>query len=109
MNESIYIFVIDLTDEEENKRIDEYSSYFKALRVAANMSQPQVVYSIHSFNPLYEGSIRPMEIGLLTNKDPVDDFTRSHQDPFIARGYDARINEPWSAIDFGSFAFEWYS
>jgi predicted N-formylglutamate amidohydrolase len=66
---SIATEIIDITPEEEVKRLHYHHTYFVALRIALGMAKPKRLYAIHSFTPDYEGSIRTVQVGLLTAED----------------------------------------
>ena len=56
----------NLTEIEKEKRKKLlYFPYHQELGRIAKENKPKLVFSIHSFNPIYEGSVRKMEVGIL--------------------------------------------
>lgn len=85
----------EATDSEKAQRIELlYKPYHAA--VAELMSRPEVRmgFSIHSFTPVYEGSPRQVEVGVLFSKQESE--ARTLRDAFGEAGFDARLNEPYS-------------
>eukprot|EP00002_Diphylleia_rotans_P015403 TRINITY_DN2989_c0_g4_i1.p1 TRINITY_DN2989_c0_g4~~TRINITY_DN2989_c0_g4_i1.p1 ORF type:complete len:275 (-),score=48.04 TRINITY_DN2989_c0_g4_i1:152-976(-) len=58
--------------------------------------------SVHSFTNLYEGKPRSVEIGVLFDRHEV--AANQINKHFKDRGYDSRVNEPWSGKDGFTFA-----
>ena len=53
-------------DERERRKLF-YEPYHEAIDAEVKAQRPIIVLSIHSFTPVYEGSIRTMEVGVLFN------------------------------------------
>jgi predicted N-formylglutamate amidohydrolase len=53
------------------------------------------VFSMHTFNPVFEGERREIQIGILTTHFPV--LAEYFQKGFTKAGYFAKINEPYNA------------
>jgi len=67
--------------------------------------QPTVLVSIHSFTPVYRGSSRPWQIGIIHDED------RRVADPLVAAlrqvpGLNIGVNEPYSPADRVYFTLE---
>jgi predicted N-formylglutamate amidohydrolase len=84
----------DITEEEEEKRILKYHhSYYKALRDISNKIDPLWVFSVHSFTPLYEGNMRTLEVGVLTNY--CEELGHKINEGIKKRNHRAEVNEPY--------------
>lgn len=53
--------------EEKKRLIKYYLSYHRGLRYISMKINPEIVVSIHSFTPVYEGVKREVEVGILTS------------------------------------------
>jgi len=85
----------NLHKEDRKRRIrDLYVPYHKKLLELNRGAQVQTVFSVHSFNPTYEGKARKVEIGVLFQKE--EELAKKFVERFVAAGFDARLNEPWS-------------
>ncbi|CAD8088320.1 unnamed protein product [Paramecium sonneborni] len=84
----------NLSLEEQWIRIQYHSNYHFQVRQTIHTIKPQFIYSIHSFTPQYEGKKRDVEIGILTSI--FDEFGEEHQKILKNKGYDCRINEPYT-------------
>lgn len=64
----------NLTVEEINKRKELfYYPYHNAIEEQVQAHHPKLVLSIHSFNPIYEGKIREMEVGILFDETGIEE------------------------------------
>lgn len=66
-----------------------------AARIAAGRAP--VVVTIHSFTPVWFGTPRAVEFGVIHDEDPT--LARAILDRAGATGMDCRLNEPYSAAD----------
>lgn len=84
-----------LQDDDKQRRIEGYHRpYHAAVDAAlASVSAP-VLFSIHSFTPVYQGSIREVELGVLFNHDEA--LARSLGAALSAELPRVDYNEPWS-------------
>lgn len=85
----------DLDDAERTLRIERfYRPYHDAIdrRLAAH--DAPVLFSVHSFTPVYEGAARPMEIGVLF--DTQDELAEQAAAAIRAAGFVTALNEPYS-------------
>lgn len=90
-------------DENEIKRRVEthYRPYHQAVdamirdRLLADSSF--LIFSIHSFTPNYMGQKRDMEVGVLF--DTYEKEATILYDGFKEKGFDVRLNEPWSGAN----------
>jgi len=85
-----------VTEDDKRRRIDGYYAPFHAAvdSALAASRTAQIVLSMHSFTPLYEGQPRSVEVGVLFDEDPElgEELFRALDDG----RYDLRRNEPWS-------------
>ena len=56
--------------------------------------QRPLVFSIHTFTPLYLGQRRTVELGVLFDED--EQRAETLRGRLAAGGFDTRLNEPWS-------------
>jgi len=88
---------VEVGGEEHMRRIKNwYLDYHLALGSADAMSF-EGIFSIHTFNPTYEGVKREFEIGVLTTSQ--DELVTEIAEGLIDHGFSARINRPWSGKD----------
>jgi predicted N-formylglutamate amidohydrolase len=63
-----------------------------------------VLLSVHSFTPIWNGRIRPMDMGVLfRHYEPV---ARRFGEELRKEGFEVALNEPYSALDGLSYAVE---
>jgi predicted N-formylglutamate amidohydrolase len=85
----------DLTDEERARRIQGYYVPFhEAIDGNLGPHGAEILFSIHSFTPVYEGETRPMEIGVLFNTQ--DDLGQRATRHLEDAGFVTVENEPYS-------------
>jgi len=87
----------NVSDEERIKRVNSYwLPYHTTLeKMIKEFTKLEMVLSIHSFTPCYEGFTREVEIGVLFDKD--EELASQICMCLKKHGYDARLNEPWSS------------
>jgi predicted N-formylglutamate amidohydrolase len=88
-----------LSEREKERRLALcYRPYHQALaelmRKEDEQKKVNVVVSVHSFTPLYEGQPRKVEIGVLFDRDST--IAEKVTAQLTKEGFDARLNEPWS-------------
>lgn len=87
----------NLTSEERQDRIDRYWRPYRNELSNLLLSEPHLdmVLSIHSFTPNYEGQARECEVGVLyiDSKNEASQFLKT----FSESGYKVVENEPWPA------------
>ena len=78
-----------------------YEPYHQAvdemIRTRLNMNSNFLVFSLHSFTPVYLGQPREVEVGVL-----FDDYEKEAcqiLESFKSQGFDTRLNEPWSGAN----------
>lgn len=54
----------------------------------------EIVFSIHTFTPVYEGQVRQVEVGVLF--DTQEDLAVAMAEAIAAAGFATKLNEPWS-------------
>lgn len=74
-----------------------YHPFHDAVDRAAEAVQPELVFSVHSFTPIYEGTARQVELGILHVDQPA--LAERWQEAGRRAGFDTRINEPYSGVD----------
>lgn len=85
----------DLTDEERSRRIQGYYLPFhRAIDRNLSPHRGEILFSIHSFTPVYEGQTRPMEIGVLYNTQ--DELGQRAARHLADAGFVTMENEPYS-------------
>lgn len=87
-----------LTDAERQQRVTRYYEPYHAACDACVAAHPgAVVLGMHSYTPLYEGTPREVQIGVLFEDDP--ELGMAWLEHLAGRGYDVRANEPWSGLE----------
>lgn len=87
-----------LTDAERARRIEGYWRPYHAACDAVVAEHPGAdVLGLHSYTPEYEGSVRDVEIGVLYDRNP--ELGLAWAELLSGRGFDVRLNEPWSGLD----------
>lgn len=87
-----------LDRSERDRRIEGfYKPYHRAALELAHAVEGPLLLSVHTFTPSYEGQPRAMELGVLFEDHPAPSALLRAR--LAARGYDARLNEPWSGLD----------
>ena len=88
-------FNLDLDAEERERRLaGYYRPYHAAADEVVEASSAPIVFSVHTFTPVYEGTKRWMEIGVLydTHEAISLELGRALHDA----GFHVAYNEPWS-------------
>ena len=87
-----------LSPTEKQRRIEGfYQPYYQALHTHAACLPRAPLLSIHTFTPVYEGTPRSLELGVLFDREP--DLARAAQHQLTTRGWDTALNEPYSGYD----------
>lgn len=85
-----------LSAEERHNRINRFHvPYHLLVGEIAEFLDPDLIISIHTFTPNYEGQIRSVELGVLY-EDYDAALALYTQAQFQSAGFDTRLNEPWS-------------
>ena len=85
----------DLSGEERARRIERfYRPYHDAIDRRLTEHAATVLFSIHTFTPVYEGAVRPMEVGVLF--DTQDELAEGAAAAIRAAGFVTALNEPYS-------------
>ncbi|MCB9631080.1 MAG: N-formylglutamate amidohydrolase [Sandaracinus sp.] len=84
-----------LTPEDRRRRLEGYwHRYHDAVDREAARSAAPVLFSVHTFTPVYEGHVRPMEIGVLFDRE--DALAEELATDLRAEGFVVAMNEPYS-------------
>lgn len=95
----------DLRPADIERRISGYwRPYHQALSRAVEQTSGQVVLSMHTFTPDYEGQIRTVEVGVLFNEEEA--LGRSLHAALRKAGFVTELNEPWSGKEGLMYAIE---
>lgn len=91
-----------LNPQEVQRRIDTYYAPYhrqveKMIQERLTIDRDFLVFSIHSFTPNYLGEKRDVEVGVLFDEF-VEEAEIMHR-AFQKKGFDTRLNEPWSGAD----------
>lgn len=80
-----------------------YEPYHAMLAHWVQRLRPRLVLGMHSYTPLYEGSVRKVELGVLycegEDRHLCEGRAQRWRDAYEADGWDARLNEPWSGLE----------
>jgi len=88
---------VEVGGSEHKRRVANwYFDYHLALGSADSLSF-EGIFSVHTFNPIYEGVHREFEIGVLTTSQ--DELVTEIAEGLVDDGFSARINRPWSGKD----------
>lgn len=85
---------LELSEAGRAERLERYWVPFHDA-VAARVSGKNV-FSVHSFTPVYEGSRRSLEMGVLFYED--EPRAQAFADALIRAGFETRLNEPYSGM-----------
>jgi predicted N-formylglutamate amidohydrolase len=84
----------DVDGEERDLRFAMSNAYHAAVDHALVSDPATLILSIHSFTPVYEGTPRAVELGILFDEE-TELAERFHQ-AFLEAGFAAMLNEPYS-------------
>lgn len=86
---------VDLSEAERERRLTGlYRPYHEAIDTLLERSTAPIVFSVHSFTPVYEGKPREMELGVLFNREvELAERLRHHLEE---AGFIVAMNEPYS-------------
>lgn len=88
-----------LSEVQRRQRVsDYYEPYHSALAAQAARLRPRLVFSVHSFTPVYEGQLRSVRLGVLYDRDrgPAEWLAERLQ---RGMGFDVALNAPWSGAN----------
>ena len=84
-----------LEETERERRLSSlYRPYHQAIDARLQRSRGEVLFSVHSFTPVYEGAPREMELGVLFNLE--DDLAEQLRRALELAGFRVAMNEPYS-------------
>lgn len=97
---TVLSFNRDLTEEERERRLRTYHDayhgaidHFLGARLAASEAEV-VLLSVHSFTPVWNNRVRPMDIGVLF--EPFEAVAKRLQAELDREGFDTALNQPYS-------------
>lgn len=86
----------DLSIHDRYERINQFHvPFFHVLGEITGNIDPEFVFSVHTFSPNYQGSLREVQIGIL-HEEENRDIAHHMVKEFKYQRFDARHNEPWS-------------
>ncbi|MCB9674604.1 MAG: N-formylglutamate amidohydrolase [Alphaproteobacteria bacterium] len=86
---------VGLPDRDRGQRVlDWWEPYHEALSASCAWAPAEVLLSVHSFTPVYEGNVRDVELGVLF--ESADDLAAEVMRALRPSGLVIRANEPWS-------------
>lgn len=89
----------DLSEEERQTRIENYwRPFHDTIDGVAEILKPQFLLSVHSFTPLYEGSPRSVEMGVLHDVPWPELAQEWHGFLRENSEMDVRVNEPYTGV-----------
>lgn len=87
----------NLGESERARRVEGFwRPYHEAVDVMVAEHPGADVLGLHSYTPSYEGQVREVEIGVLYDRDVELGLAWAEQ--LHGRGFDVRLNEPWSGL-----------
>jgi len=85
----------DLSDAERRTRLERFHRpYHEAIDQRLAGHGAEVVFSIHTFTPIYEGQVRQVEVGVLF--DTQEALAVALAERIARAGFRTALNEPWS-------------
>lgn len=85
----------NLTDEERARRLTRfYRPYHQAIDRHLEGHGSKVLFSVHTFTPVYEGQVRQVEMGVLF--DTQDELAEKAAAALREAGFVTELNEPYS-------------
>ena len=95
----------ELDDAERKRRIERLlRPYHAALDEAVKTRRAPTLVAIHSFTPIYEGTPRELEVGVLFNHD--EELATRLQSSLTRAGIDAVLNQPYSGKEGLMYAID---
>ena len=88
----------ELTQDDQHRRLHGYHRpYHVAVHSTVGASLSPIVFALHSFTPTYDGDSRPMEVGVVWNRE--DKLGQQLLEHLNALKFEAHGNEPYSGKD----------
>tara|TARA_R110002126_G_scaffold30259_4_gene98913 strand:+ start:32733 stop:33482 length:750 start_codon:yes stop_codon:yes gene_type:complete len=95
-----------LSDESKQSRYDRvHTPFHDAVDKQRAQTAPQLMVTIHSFTPIYNGKKRDVELGYLYHSDPSAAQALLAQEQTTST-YRAALNEPYAATDGVTYSLE---
>jgi predicted N-formylglutamate amidohydrolase len=84
-----------LSVAERERRLDAlYRPYHQAVDARLVRTRAEILFSVHSFTPVYEGAVREMELGILFNRE--DELAERLRRALEEDGFRVALNAPYS-------------
>lgn len=91
-----------VADDERARRLrDYYHPYHRRIDSCLEAQPQAAILSVHTFTPVYEGTTRNLEVGVLFNREA--ELGRRFAEVLREHGWQSALNEPYSGAD--GFAF----
>ena len=93
-------------DEEERQRRLEgyYRRYHQALDALVARSSAELLFSVHTFTPVYEGQVREVELGVLFDREEA--WAEKLAKVLTRAGFRVGLNEPYSGKEGLSYSVD---
>ena len=94
-----------IDDADRQRRLEGYHRpYHEAIDRRLGESRAEILFSIHTFTPVYEGQVRKVEVGVLFDKQEA--LANELAEAIAAAGFATALNEPWSGREGLIYAAE---
>jgi predicted N-formylglutamate amidohydrolase len=97
-------FNVGLNAQETEARHEIHRIFHQFTADTMEAYQPESLVSIHSFTPVWRGTPREVEVGVLFNQ--YQDSAECLRNRLVDRGVVARLNEPYSGFADGVYSIE---
>lgn len=80
--------------DERNRRLIPWRAYHEAVDAEIRATSAPIVFSMHTFTPVYEGTLRAVEVGVLFDEE--EDLATTLRVALTSAGFNVAMNEPYS-------------
>jgi predicted N-formylglutamate amidohydrolase len=84
----------EIDAHERSRRLIPWRAYHEAVDREVGAARAPIVFSMHTFTPLYEGTPRTVEIGVLFDEEEA--LAMALREALVTAGFDVAMNEPYS-------------
>src|SRR2546421_473563 len=88
------VLTCEHADEERDLRFSMSNAYHAAIDRLLTTDPARLILSLHSFTPVYEGTPRAVELGVLFDEEM--ELAEVFHAAFVDAGFAALLNEPYS-------------